>query len=357
MPSCYLSVRFSALFALSLVLLFSLSPLQAKEVDIADRGFTLTLPDNYVVTPPDYSGVLLQADSPSGESSIQVVEGVSDVPLNALSGDYEVKMNTIFPGLTSLSEHVVDIGETPHLFKHYATESEMGRIDVLALFYMDEEQSMIVHAVDISGEIELMAKIITSLTPPQRTASLSRVSAQKAKDQKLSEMKSDSDSTLSRLAQDAAYHWFSEKASGLQMKIPINWKIAVVDSRIVFSPSEGEPLYEKGGLQIQNLSRSAERYRNLELASTNMLDFIDAHESELIQKAGQELNGLNVRFLEFRIALSSVEYRHIWVLFVERSKIITMIQYEAVGNLKTISESTNAMLDHVIVGLETIREL
>ena len=425
-----------------LLLALSAGALHAKTVAVAETGFTLTLPDNYSVSPTDFSGVLLQADSPSGESSVQVVAGVPGAPVNALAGDYEMKMNSVFPNLLTVSEDRVLIGEQSHLLKQYVAESDAGKIEIAALFFTNIGQSMIAHAVDIGGNTESMRSIVASLTPPApvadalqtqtsqketspvnaiapaSTASVDNPSsetatseaptsdtaqpatdtaqptsdtAQPATDaaQPADEMPTTGEnptvavqtknpaaeesypkkSAISPAAASSAasteplpepldhYQWFAEKSSGLRMKVPVKWHVEVIHSRIVFSPNEEDPLFKRGGIQVQNLSRSIEMYQTIDAASQNILSFVDSLEGTYLQKIDQELNGLNVRLLEFQVMLTKDELRHMWVLFVERPEMITLLQFDAIGTPETISDIALLMKEHTLKGLESIREL
>lgn len=404
-----------------LLLALSAGALHAKTVAVAETGFTLTLPDNYSVSPTDFSGILLQADSPSGESSVQVVAGVPGAPVNALAGDYEMKMNSVFPNLITVSEDRVLIGEQSHLLKQYVAESDAGKIEITALFFTNIGQSMIAHAVDIGGKADSMRGIVASLTPPTTvadapqtqtsqketspsdaivpsgTTSVGIPSAETATSeapatdaaQPANETPTAGDSpavamrtkktateesypkksAISPAAASSAasteslpepldhYQWFAEKSSGLRMKVPVKWHADVIQSRIVFSPNEEDPLFKRGGIQVQNLSRSSEIYQTIDAASQDILSFVDALEGTYLQKIDQELNGLNVRLIEFQVMLTKDELRHMWVLFVERPEIITMLQFDAIGTPDTISDVALLMKQHALKGLESIREL
>lgn len=162
--------RLISLLAISLFL----SPIaaSARITEIADTGYRLTVPDHFTVSrPAGAPDILIQADRPDGNGTVQVVRANAHTTPDRMAGDYEGKMRQALGNLTLLQENMRTVAARSCLFRRYQSNSGGMSIRVQALFYADGNQGFIVHAIDTAGHAPEFEQALISLNAPNRPVS------------------------------------------------------------------------------------------------------------------------------------------------------------------------------------------
>lgn len=344
-------------FLVTLFFLFGASTLHAAIVPVASTGYTLSIPDEYTVLPAENSpGALLQADSPTGESSLQVVAAAPGEPQEALASDYEAMMSTIFDGLEPLSSEQVEVGGVSRLLKTYLAQSNQGSVRITALFLANISQSMIVHAVDLSGNHPIMRDMVTSITPPTPGSNAQNHRPRRIKSAVSQPAAASSASTAPIPKTPDGYHWFTEKSSGLRWLVPQTWQVELADSSILFIPPSDDALADAGGLQVQNLSRQIERFSTVEKATEELDEFVEKFDGKILATKEESCNGIPCRLVELEVALSEDDHHHMWFVYFTGEEMITLIQYDTFGTAKKLADQIIVMKAHLKQGLDSIRK-
>ena len=158
------------LITLALWIGFSTFPsLHAKLTPIADTGYRLIVPENYIVSvPPGAPDILLQCDRPDGNGTIQVVRSTSGASTQATATDYETKMTGALGNLNLQKTQLRTIAQKTCELRTYQSFSGGMNIRVMALFFDGGDHAFIVHSLDTSNApTEFEAALCSLNSSPQ----------------------------------------------------------------------------------------------------------------------------------------------------------------------------------------------
>lgn len=177
-PVCFRS--FPGLVRLVLVVVFApvlASCAIAKSVEIAGTGYRLTVPDTFTVSQPvGAPNILLQADRPDGNGTIQVVRDDANSTPATMAANYENKMRAALGNLQLQGSQTRTIAGRPTECRSYVANANGMRIRVQAVFYADGTQGFVVHSIDTAGTPEFETAL-ASLSAPARSASIAATPA------------------------------------------------------------------------------------------------------------------------------------------------------------------------------------
>src|SRR5690606_28185884 len=102
----------------------------------------------HVHRPAGAPDILLQADRPDGNGTIQVVRSTADGTPDHVLADYEGKMRQALGNLTLQQENLRTVAGRTCTFRRYQALADGMTIRVQALFYADGRQGFVIHSID-----------------------------------------------------------------------------------------------------------------------------------------------------------------------------------------------------------------
>lgn len=145
--------------------------LAAKVVTIADTGYQLEVPQSFAVHRPDGApDILLQADRPDGNGTVQVVRANASANPAQIAADYEAKMQQALGNLTLQQENMRTVAGRSCTFRRYQSLSGGMQIRVQALFYADGQQGFVIHSIDTAAGAPEFERTVLSLQAPASVA-------------------------------------------------------------------------------------------------------------------------------------------------------------------------------------------
>ncbi len=151
------------------ILALTLTPvcLSAKSVTIADTGYQLEVPGNFNVhRPAGAPDILLQADRPDGNGTIQVVRRPGHGSATDFIAGYEAQMLQALGNLNLQQENMRTIAGRSCTFRRYQSFADGMQIRVQAVFYADGQQGFIIHAIDTAAGAPEFERALVSLQAP-----------------------------------------------------------------------------------------------------------------------------------------------------------------------------------------------
>ena len=160
----------SRVFALSALDLLFAASLSAVMVSLPESGYRLWVPDGWRTFRPDGApDILLQADSPDGNTSMQVIRSAPGASGSIAAGVYEQQMDSALPGMRKTLERELSVAGVPALARRYAVTANGLSLDVQALFFSDAHAGFIVHVLD-AGRSGVQDRVFESLESPHAPA-------------------------------------------------------------------------------------------------------------------------------------------------------------------------------------------
>ncbi len=156
-------------------------------------------------------------------------------------------------------------------------------------------------------------------------------------------------------AAPTGYHWFTEETSGLRWHTPSSWPVEKIGANPTLLPPAGDALADAGGIKIQNLDRTVDRYQNLGSAVKELMAFISQNRGTVLNMGEQTIHELKCHVTEFTVSLNE-ESHHMWFIHVERPQTIALLQYDACGTVFTRAKLAQAMRPHVNAMMHSLHE-
>lgn len=229
----------------------------AKTVQIADTGFSLTVPDEYRVSQPlGAPNILLHCDRPDGNGSIQVVRAGAGEPIERIAADYEAKMTQALGNFTRQSSEPRAIAGRPGEFRLYRSVTGNMIIRIMAAFYQDGTHGFTVHSLDTTGGAPEFEAAVCSLTGPAAAQAALNSPAMPEKKPR---------SHAPAMPAPGAAESYHEATTGLLIPHPAGWVAEKAEGSVTLSGAEGTPAYNTT-ISVQALRRSDPANRDLATA-------------------------------------------------------------------------------------------
>ncbi|WP_221028835.1 hypothetical protein [Actomonas aquatica] len=161
----------SLLLTLGLIAFALPGQLVAKTASIADTGYQLEVPDTFNVhRPAGAPDILLQADRPDGNGTIQVVRRPGGGSATDFIADYEAQMQQALGSLNLQTENMRTVAGRSCTYRRYQSFADGMQIRVQAVFYADANQGFILHSIDTAVSAPEFERALLSLQAPHSAA-------------------------------------------------------------------------------------------------------------------------------------------------------------------------------------------
>jgi hypothetical protein len=143
-----------------------------KTVPVGTTGYRLDTPDNYLVSTPQGTTILLEVKSPADDIAIQVMPGAKGSTADAMATDYEGRIRAAFTSFVQSHESRLTVAGEQTLYRRYNAAANQQKVTVQTLYFVRGDDRFVLHAVTLPGKEDAALAILQSFhvpAPPSAT--------------------------------------------------------------------------------------------------------------------------------------------------------------------------------------------